>query len=58
MSSTGTAFVAGLGCAYGIWSLAHPGPGEVVPPFWQAAALVALLLIGGFVLARLMGRAR
>lgn len=54
MSSTGTALVAGLGCVYGIWSLMHPGPGEVVPPLWQQAVCVAVVLLGGFLLARII----
>ena len=54
MGSTGTSLVAGLGCVIGIWILAHPGPGDVVPPLWQQAACVVLVLLGGFVLSRII----
>lgn len=54
MNSAGTALIAGLGCVYGIWSLAHPGPGEVVPPLWQQVACVAAVLLGGFLLSRVV----
>lgn len=52
MGSTGTCIVAGLGCVIGLWSLTHPGPGDVVPPLWQQAVCVALVLLGGYALSR------